>query len=320
MTSRSLVTLVTPFYNEGDSVWIYFEAIKEVINSIPAINFEVVCVDDGSKDQTLEQLLELPQKDARFQVVELSRNFGKEAAMSAGLDFAQGDAVIVLDADLQDPPALIGDMIARWQGGADVVLARRIDRHVDSLLKRKTAEWFYRLHNRLSDIEIPENVGDFRLMDRAVVNAMKQLPEQQRFMKGLFAWVGFRTVVLEYTRQERVAGQSKFSGWKLWNFAMEGITSFSTAPLRVWTYIGLIGALLTLLYALFIVGRTLISGIDVPGYASLLVAILFIGSLQLISLGILGEYIGRIYLESKRRPTYLIRSVHEQPNNMASKP
>lgn len=320
MTSRSLVTLVTPFYNEGDSVWIYFEAIKEVINSIPAINFEVVCVDDGSKDQTLEQLLELPQKDARFQVVELSRNFGKEAAMSAGLDFAQGDAVIVLDADLQDPPALIGDMIARWQGGADVVLARRIDRHVDSLLKRKTAEWFYRLHNRLSDIEIPENVGDFRLMDRAVVNAMKKLPEQQRFMKGLFAWVGFRTVVLEYTRQERVAGQSKFSGWKLWNFAMEGITSFSTAPLRVWTYIGLIGALLTLLYALFIVGRTLISGIDVPGYASLLVAILFIGSLQLISLGILGEYIGRIYLESKRRPTYLIRSVHEQPNNMASKP
>lgn len=309
--SKPFVSIVTPFYNEGEGVWIYFEAICKVINKLTTSNFEVVCVDDGSRDNTLALLCELPARDPRFRVVELSRNFGKEAAMSAGLEMALGDAVVVLDADLQDPPELIATMIEHWQAGADVVLARRNDRSVDSFLKRKTAGWFYRLHNQIADIEIPENVGDFRLIDRAVVDAIKLLPEQQRFMKGLFAWVGFKTVTLDYKRQERVAGDSKFSGWKLWNFALEGITSFSTAPLRVWTYIGLTGAALTLLYATYIVARTVISGVDVPGYASLLVAVLFIGSLQLISLGILGEYIGRIYLESKRRPTYLIRSVHE---------
>ena len=315
-----LVSIVTPFYNEGEGIWIYFESIRTLIDKLDSARFEVICVDDGSRDNTLELLCQLPVQDTRFRVVELSRNFGKEAAMSAGLDLARGDAVVVIDADLQDPPELIGDMIARWQAGADVVLARRGDRSVDSLLKRKSAEWFYRFHNRMSDIQIPENVGDFRLMDRAAVDALKQLPEQQRFMKGLFAWVGFKTVTLDYKRLERVAGESKFSGWKLWNFALEGITSFSTAPLRVWTYIGLFGALLTLIYALYIVGHTLMSGIDVPGYASLLVAVLFIGSLQLISLGILGEYIGRIYLESKRRPTYLLRAIHEAPINAVATP
>ena len=312
MMPPPLVSIVTPFYNEGEGIWIYFESIRTLMDSLPTVDFEVVCIDDGSRDNTLALLMDLPAKDARFRVLELSRNFGKEAAMSAGLDLARGDAVVVIDADLQDPPELIGQMIARWQAGAEVVLARRSDRSVDSLLKRKTAEWFYRLHNRMSDIEIPENVGDFRLMDRAAVDALKRLPEQQRFMKGLFAWVGFKTETLDYKRLERVAGSSKFSGWKLWNFALEGITGFSTAPLRIWTYIGLVGALLTLCYALYIVARTLLSGVDVPGYASLLVAVLFIGSLQLISLGILGEYIGRIYLESKRRPVYLLRAVHER--------
>ena len=305
------VSIITPFYNEGAGIGIYFTSMRSLMDSLPTVDFEVVCIDDGSRDNTLALLMDLPAKDARFRVLELSRNFGKEAAMSAGLDMARGDAVVVLDADLQDPPELIGEMITRWQAGAEVVLARRNDRTVDSLLKRKTAEWFYRLHNRMSDIEIPENVGDFRLMDRAAVDALKRLPEQQRFMKGLFAWVGFRTEMLDYKRLERAAGESKFSGWKLWNFALEGITGFSTAPLRVWTYIGLAGAVLTLCYALYIVARTLLSGVDVPGYASLLVAVLFIGSLQLISLGILGEYIGRIYLESKRRPVYLLRAVHE---------
>ena len=312
MMTMPLVSIVTPFYNEGEGVRIYFASIRALMDSLSSVRFEVLCVDDGSRDNTLALLMALPTQDARFRVVELSRNFGKEAAMSAGLDLARGDAVVVIDADLQDPPALIGEMIARWQAGAEVVLARRSDRSVDSLLKRKSAEWFYRLHNRMSDIEIPENVGDFRLMDRAAVDALKRLPEQQRFMKGLFAWVGFKTETLDYKRLERAAGESKFSGWKLWNFALEGITSFSTAPLRIWTYIGLVGALLTLCYALYIVARTLLSGVDVPGYASLLVAVLFIGSLQLISLGILGEYIGRIYLESKRRPTYLLRAVHER--------
>ena len=317
--TKPLVSIVTPFYNEGEGIWIYFESIRKLVNQLDSVSFEVICVDDGSRDNTLELLCQLPEKDTRFRVLELSRNFGKEAAMSAGLDLACGDAVVVIDADLQDPPELIGDMIARWQAGADVVLARRGDRSVDSLLKRKSAEWFYRFHNRMSDIEIPENVGDFRLMDRAAVDALKQLPEQQRFMKGLFAWVGFKTETLDYKRLERAAGESKFSGWKLWNFALEGITSFSTAPLRVWMYVGLVGALLTLCYALYIVGHTLMSGVDVPGYASLLVAVLFIGSLQLISLGILGEYIGRIYLESKRRPTYLLRAVYEASTPDATK-
>lgn len=308
---RPLVSILTPFYNEGEGVLIYFGSLKAVMDLIPTIRFEVICIDDGSRDNTLPLLLDATRQDARFRVGELSRNFGKEAAMTAGIDLARGDAVIVIDADLQDPPELIPEMIRRWQTGADVVLARRNDRSVDSFLKRKTAAWFYQMHNRMSHIRIPENVGDFRLMNRAAVDALKQLPEQQRFMKGLFAWVGFRTEIIDYKRQERVAGNTKFTGWKLWNFALEGITSFSTVPLRMWTYVGGVVALMTFVYAAYIVIRTLLTGVDVPGYASLLVAVLFVGSLQLISIGILGEYIGRIYIESKRRPPYLLRAVHE---------
>lgn len=230
--------------------------------------------------------------------------------MTAGLDMARGDAVIPLDADLQDPPSLIAEMLAAWQAGAEVVLARRADRAADSMMKRKSASWFYRLHNRLSHTQIPENVGDFRLMDRVVVAALRQLPERQRFMKGLFAWVGFKTVTIDYVRAERAAGDSKFTGFALWNFAMEGFTSFSTAPLKIWTYVGALGALGTFAYGAFIVVRTLIFGTDVAGYASLLVAVLFFGSMQLMSIGLLGEYIGRIYVETKQRPTYLIRKIH----------
>jgi glycosyltransferase involved in cell wall biosynthesis len=198
-------------------------------------------------------------------------------------------------------------MLQKWQEGAEVVLAKRIDRSTDTYAKRTTALMFYRLHNALSHLQIPENVGDYRLMDRVVVDALKQLPERQRFMKGLFAWVGFKTVTVDYSREARLAGESKFSGWKLWNFAIEGITSFSLAPLKVWVYIGSFGALFAFIYASFIVIRTLIFGIDLPGYASLLVVTLFFASLQLISLGVIGEYIGRIYFESKQRPLYLIR-------------
>jgi glycosyltransferase involved in cell wall biosynthesis len=212
-----------------------------------------------------------------------------------------------MDADLQDPPELIARLIEEWQRGAEVVLARRIDRSADSFLKRKTAQLFYRIHNRLSSVQLPENVGDFRLVDRVAVEALKALPERQRFMKGLFAWIGFKTAAVDYARGVRASGSSKFSGWRLWNFALEGITSFSTAPLRIWTYVGAFGALLTFAYALFIILRTLLLGIDVPGYASLLVAVLFIGSLQLLSVGLLGEYIGRVYLETKQRPVYVVR-------------
>ncbi|MFC7517209.1 glycosyltransferase family 2 protein [Herbaspirillum sp. GCM10030257] len=306
-TNTTLISIVAPFYNEAEGIDYFRNAILAVVDGIADAAFEIVCVDDGSKDSTLQQLIALSKSDPRFRVLELTRNFGKEAALTAGIDFARGDAVIPIDSDLQDPPELIPVLIEEWRKGAEVVLARRADRGTDSFLKRKSAELFYSFHNRLSSVKIPQNVGDFRLMDRVAVDALKSLPERQRFMKGLFAWIGYKTVVVDYVRKPRAAGETKFSGWKLWNFALEGITSFSTAPLRVWTYIGGLGALLTVTYAIAIILRTLIHGVDVPGYASLLVAVLFFGSLQLISVGLLGEYIGRIYLETKQRPTYLIR-------------
>lgn len=310
MQASTVVSLVVPFYNEGTGVDAFFKAISAALASVDAVAFEFVCIDDGSKDDTLARLLAASRSDPRIKILELSRNFGKEAALTAGLDAATGDAVIPMDADLQDPPELIIRMIEKWRLGADVVLARRIDRHGDSVAKRGTANLFYKIHNHVSHVEIPANVGDFRLMNRASVEALKRLPERQRFMKGMFAWIGFRTDVVDYTRQPRAAGTSKFTGWKLWNFALEGFTSFSSAPLRIWTYIGAFSTLLTLIYLIFIVTRTLIYGVDVPGYASLLVTVLFFGSLQLLSVGILGEYIGRIYTESKQRPVYVVRQVY----------
>jgi polyisoprenyl-phosphate glycosyltransferase len=302
-----LISIVAPFYNESEGVDLFYQAITRLMDRLPSYSFEVVCVDDGSRDDTLVRLVALAEKDPRFQVVELSRNFGKESALTAGIDSARGDAIIPIDSDLQDPPELITELVREWEGGAEVVLARRTDRKSDSYLKRKTAELFYVAHNRISDVKIPDNVGDYRLMDKVAVDALKQLPERQRFMKGLFAWIGFRTVTVDYTRNARAAGTSKFSGWKLWNFALEGITSFSVAPLKIWTYVGGIGAIATLFYAIFIILTTLTRGIDVPGYASTLVAVLFFGSVQLISVGMLGEYLGRVYMETKKRPNYIIR-------------
>jgi glycosyltransferase involved in cell wall biosynthesis len=310
MDQRPLISIVTPFFNEGAGVLPFHQSLKNSIDDLTDFDFEIICIDDGSKDETLSRLIDSSKNDSRIIVLELSRNFGKEAAMSAGIDAATGDCVIPIDADLQDPPSLIAMMLKEWQKGAEVVLAKRIDRSTDSFVKRKTAEIFYRLHNALSNLKIPENVGDFRLMDRIVVEAIKKLPERQRFMKGLFAWVGFNTVTIEYIREERFAGTSKFSGWNLWNFAIEGVTSFSLVPLKVWTYIGFLGSLFATFYAAFIIIRTWIFGIDLPGYASLLVVMLFFGSLQLMSLGIIGEYIGRIYFESKQRPLYLIKKLH----------
>jgi len=307
MAQRPLVSIVTPFYNEGEGVKHFYQVMAQTMEKLPDFDFEIVCVDDGSRDNTLEQLITISQTDPRVSVLEFSRNFGKEPAMTAGIDATSGDCVIPIDADLQDPPALISQMLQKWQAGAEVVLAKRVDRSSDSYTKRTTALMFYRLHNALSHLQIPENVGDYRLMDRVVVDALKQLPERQRFMKGLFAWVGFKTATVEYVRDARLIGDSKFSGWKLWNFAIEGITSFSLVPLKIWVYIGGLGAVFAIFYASFIVIRTMIFGIDVPGYASLLVVMLFFGSLQLISLGVIGEYIGRIYFESKQRPLYLIR-------------
>ncbi|GBR30066.1 glycosyltransferase family 2 protein [Gluconobacter kondonii] len=303
----SKLSLIVPFYNEEAAIGHFVKNILPVIDGIPETDWEIVCVDDGSSDGTLLELVRLAESDRRFRVFELSRNFGKEAALTAGLDAATGDAVIIIDADLQDPPEVIPQMVQAWREGAEVVLGKRIDRSSDSVLKRKTASWFYSLHNRLAHIRIPENVGDFRLMDRCVVEALGRLPERQRFMKGLFAWVGFRTVTIDYVRAPRAAGITKFSGYSLWNFALEGFTSFSSVPIRLWTYLGTIGAFLAILYAIFIVFRTLFWGNSVPGYASLFVAIIFFSSVQIISIGMLGEYIGRIYMETKQRPIYVLR-------------
>jgi polyisoprenyl-phosphate glycosyltransferase len=310
--SQKLISIVAPFHNEEEGVAIYYAAVCAVAVGLPAYSFEFVCVDDGSTDATLERLVALTETDERVRVVELSRNFGKEPALTAALDAALGDAVVPMDADLQDPPELIPEMVAHWERGADVVLAHRSDRSSDAFMKRLTAELFYRCHALLSDVKIPDNVGDFRLMDRRVVEALKLLPERQRFMKGLFAWVGFRTVMVEYARQPRTTGRTNFSGWKLWNFALEGFTGFSVAPLKAWTYVGCVCALFTFCYGLFIVARTFIEGVDVPGYASILVSVLFFGSLQLISVGLLGEYVGRMYMESKHRPVYLVRDTYEK--------
>ncbi|GBQ25192.1 glycosyltransferase [Acetobacter estunensis NRIC 0472] len=309
------LSLITPFHNEAEVVGHFARTLRPILDAIADTEWEILCIDDGSTDNTLSLLLEEEARDPRFRIIEFSRNFGKEAALTAGLDLATGQAVVVMDADLQDPPELIGQMVEKWRAGADVVQARRVDRSSDSVTKRVTASWFYALHNRLATIRIPENVGDFRLMDRCVVSALKQLPERQRFMKGLFAWVGFHTETLDYVRPTRSAGSTKFSGVRLWNFAIEGLTSFSTLPLRVWSYIGMIGAFLTLLYGFFIVIRTMVFGNPVPGYASLFFAVTFLGSLQIMSVGILGEYIGRIYMETKGRPIYVIRRLHACKND-----
>jgi glycosyltransferase involved in cell wall biosynthesis len=307
MSTQPLISIVAPFYNEGEAVDAFHRRVVEVLSAIPGLRFELVCVNDGSRDDTIDRLRSLVEADARVRVIDLSRNFGKEAALSAGLDAARGDAVIPIDADLQDPPELIPQMIERWREGYEVVLARRADRSTDTWAKRGTAALFYRLHGAIGEIRIPDNVGDFRLMDRRVVDALRELPERCRFMKGMFAWVGFRTVTIDYVRAPRTEGQTKFSGWRLWNLALEGITGFSTVPLRVWTYMGLAVALVAFLYAVFIIARTLVLGIDIPGYASLLVVVLFLGGIQMIGIGVIGEYIGRIYLEAKQRPVYVVR-------------
>lgn len=307
---RKRVSIVTPFYNEEESIPLYFGRLGEVLQSLVSrIEFEFVCVNDGSRDATLDVLQSVAAPFGRIVIVDLSRNFGKEAALSAGLDFATGDAVIPLDADLQDPPELIPTMIERWLAGIPVVLAVREDRASDGWLKRTTASAFYSVHNRLATTPIPPNVGDFRLIDRAVVDVVKALPERQRFMKGLFAWAGFPHEKLRYSRPPRAAGTTKWNYPKLVNLAVEGITSFSTAPLRASTIFGVAFSLVAMIYGGFIAARAMFFGADVPGYASIFVAVVFMGGVQLLSLGILGEYVGRIYLESKQRPIYVVRGI-----------
>jgi polyisoprenyl-phosphate glycosyltransferase len=306
-----LISIVVPFHNEAAGVADFFSRLASVEAGLPAYRFEIVAVNDGSRDRTWQELLAARVRHGNVRLVDFSRNFGKEAALTAGLDRASGLAVIPIDGDLQHPPELIATMLAQWENGAEVVLARRNDRVTDGRLQKFSANFFYRLHNKISDIDIPPDVGDFRLMDRKVVAAVRQMPETRRFMKGLFAWVGFRTVTVTYDVAARSQGTSSFNFWKLWNFALEGITSFSTAPLRIWTYLGAGASGCALLYAISIMIKTMIYGIDVPGYASIMVASLFLGGIQLIGIGVLGEYVGRIYNEVKRRPVYIVREEHE---------
>jgi len=307
----NLLSIVVAMYDEEPIVDVFFERIDRAVKDL-GCRVEYVIVNDGSRDRTLALLLERMRRDARLRIIDLTRNFGKEAAMTVGLEHARGDAVVLIDADLQDPPELIGEFVARWREGYDNVYGARISRRLDSVLKRATAWGFYAIFNRISNVRIPRDAGDFRLLDRRAVDALLALPERNRFMKGLFAWVGFRQIGVPFERQRRVGGTTSWNYWKLWNFAVDGMTSFSDAPLRL---AGLVGSAISgfgLLYALYLVIRTMVYGIDVPGYASLMVAILFLGGVQLLCLGVLGEYIGRLYIEAKGRPLYLVSHVYEQ--------
>ncbi len=304
MGSRRLSILV-PMYNEAEVIPVFFETINKVLTATD-MDYEIICVNDGSRDNTLELLTARAARDPRIKVVSFSRNFGKEAAMTAAIDFASGDAAIPIDADLQDPPELIHDMLRKWKEGYDVVHARRSSRDTDSLVKRKTASWFYNLFNRLSEVDIPENVGDYRLMSRRVIDVLKSLPEKDRFMKGLYSWPGFKSTMVEFERQLRAGGSTKFNYWKLWNFALSGITSFSTIPIRIGIYLGLFIAGCAFFYGCYIIFWTLVYGIKEPGYPSLMVVVLFLGGVQLFCFGLMGEYIGRIYKEVKNRPLYVV--------------
>ncbi|EAX4975231.1 glycosyltransferase family 2 protein, partial [Salmonella enterica] len=294
------ISLVVPVFNEEATIPIFYKTVRE-FEGLKEHEVEIVFINDGSSDSTESIINALAVSDKLVVPLSFTRNFGKEPALFAGLDNATGEAVIPIDVDLQDPIDVIPKLIDRWLDGADMVLAKRTDRSTDGRLKRKSAEWFYKLHNKISNPKIEENVGDFRLMSREVVENIKLLPERNLFMKGVLSWVGGKIDVVEYSRAERVAGNSKFNGWKLWNLALEGITSFSTFPLRMWTYIGLAVASVSFIYGAWMILDKLLFGNSVPGYPSLLVSILFLGGVQLIGIGVLGEYIGRIYTEIKKR-------------------
>jgi glycosyltransferase involved in cell wall biosynthesis len=300
------LSLVVPIHNEGAGLDDFFARVLPVLQNLGS-EFEIVCIDDGSSDDSVERLLHLRQRMPNLKVVSLSRNFGKDIALSAGFDHASGAAVVPIDADLQDPPELIEQMVAKWREGFDVVYATRERREGESFLRRASARYFYRLFTRITDIPIPQDTGDYRLLDRRVIDVLVRLPERTRFMKGLFAWVGFKQTSLRFDRPERNAGSSKWNYWRLWNFALDGITSFSSVPLKIWSYVGVVVSVFAFLYALFLAGLTIIQGVVVPGYASIMVAVLFFGGVQLITLGIIGEYLARMYNEIKGRPLYLVR-------------
>ncbi|HEY9217341.1 MAG TPA: glycosyltransferase family 2 protein, partial [Phenylobacterium sp.] len=312
---KLFLSIVVPVHNEAGGIEPFLARTRPILEEVvrplgPAASFEILFVDDGSTDATLDELHAARAADPRVRIVVLSRNFGKDVALAAGLQHAAGAGVIPMDVDLQDPPEVIPQLVERWLAGFDVVSARRADRSSDSWLKRATAQGFYRLFNRIAERPILADAGDFRLLSRPVVDVLNRFPERARFMKALYAWVGFKHCHVDYVREERHAGQSKWRYWRLWNFAIDGITSSTTAPLRIWSYLGAVTALAAFAYAAVLIVRTMMFGVDVPGYASIMVMVLFLGGVNLLSLGIIGEYLGRTYTEVKGRPLYIVSSAH----------
>lgn len=303
----NILSVVVPVFNEEEVLPEFHKEVCRVLNALEGMQYEIVYVNDGSTDRSALVMQQLRAIDGRVALVDLSRNFGKEIALTAGLDHASGDAVVVIDADLQDPPALIPELVKHWKAGFDVVYAKRTMRDGETIIKKATAHMFYRLIRRVTRLEIPEDTGDFRLLSRRAVDALKELREQHRFMKGLFAWIGFPQKEVLYRRQPRFAGRTKWNYWHLWTFAIEGFTSFSIAPLKVSSYLGLLTALAAFVYAMFVIYKTIVFGEAVRGYASLMVVILFLGGIQLMALGIIGEYLGRTFNEAKRRPLYFVK-------------
>jgi len=300
------LSLVVPIHNESTGLDEFFARVLRVLDRLGCAS-EIICVDDGSTDSSLERLLALRPQVPTLKIISLSRNFGKDVALSAGLEHVRGAAAVPIDADLQDPPELIEGMVSKWREGFDVVYATRARRKGESILRRVSARYFYRIFDLITDIPMPPDTGDFRLLDRRVVDILVRLPERTRFMKGLFAWVGFKQTALNFDRPERRAGHTKWTYWRLWNFALDAITSFSSVPLKVWSYVGVVVSIFAFLYALFLASLTILRGVVVPGYASIMVAMLFLCGVQLITLGIIGEYLARIYTEVKGRPLYVVR-------------
>ncbi|MEL7528149.1 MAG: glycosyltransferase family 2 protein [Pseudomonadota bacterium] len=305
-----LLSVIVPVFNEEDVIGHFLEATRPILEKT-GLAYEYVFIDDGSRDSTADFLSEKLKGGLPGRLLGLSRNFGKEAALSAGLEAVHGDIAVIMDADLQDPPELILQMLDGWRAGYDVIYGLRVDRSSDTVLKRSTANMFYKLFNKLANIDMPANAGDYRLIDRAVIDALLRLPERNRFMKGLFAWVGFPAMAIPYERPARKAGDGKFNYWKLWNFALDGLTGFTTLPLRVWFYGGAAISFGAFAYAIYLTVRTSLFGADLPGYASLMVALLFFSGVQLLSIGMIGEYIARLFNEAKQRPVYILQDVIE---------
>lgn len=314
---KNLISIIIPVYNEEEMILPLYNRLKETLDEHDIV-YELVFVNDGSDDQTNKLIEQLIENDNKVVLVNLSRNYGKEIAMTAGFDYAQGDAAITLDADLQDPPELIPSLIEKWEEGYDVVYATRISRHGESLLRRVTAKVFYLLLQKSTNIYMPRDTGDYRLLSRRALNALNSLRERNRFMKGLYSWIGYKQIGIPYHRDIRYAGSSKWNYWKLWNFALEGLTSFTTMPLKLATYIGVLTSFGAFAFGVFVIVKTMLYGEKVAGYPSLMVTMLFLGGVQLIALGVIGEYLGRISDESKQRPLYIV-SEYIAKNQMLEK-